>query len=90
MNGKGRVCVVNTSTKVLYMSLILLVAATIFTGCASRAEGRAIVAASLHSPLKLLLAVDNPLVDRRQGDRPGHPHPGGWTGPESSGAAGTP
>ena len=28
-----------------------------------------------------------PLVGRRQGDRPGHLHPGGWTGPESPGAA---
>jgi len=72
------------------MSLILLVTAAIVTGCASRADAGATVAAPLHSPLNLLLAVDNPLVDRRQGDRPGHPHPGGWTGPESSGAAGTP
>jgi hypothetical protein len=52
---------VNTSTKVLYMSLILLVAATLVTGCASRADAvapRAGFAAPL-SPYNELLAVDS-------------------------------
>ena len=80
----------NTSTKIVYMSLILLVGATLFTSCASRADGRVAAPASRHSSPIQLLAVDAPLVDRRQGDRPGHSHPGGWTGPESSVAAGPP
>jgi len=39
--------VINTSTKVLYMSLILLVAATLFTSCASRAAVMPVVPAPL-------------------------------------------
>jgi hypothetical protein len=48
----------NTSTKVLYMSLILLVAATLFTGCASRAGVMATARAPLAPPPNALLAVD--------------------------------
>lgn len=50
----------NTSTKVLYMSLILLVAATLVTGCASRAGAVApgAVLAAPPSPSNELLAAD--------------------------------
>jgi hypothetical protein len=60
VKSKGRVGVMNTSTKLLYMSLILLVAATLVTGCASRAgavaPGGGLAASSSSS--NGLLAVD--------------------------------
>jgi hypothetical protein len=61
MKPMGRGVVMNTSNKVLYMSLILLVSATLFAGCASRAGAIAPVA-PFASPLSHpngLLTVDS-------------------------------
>ena len=55
----------NTSMKILYMCLILLVAATLFTGCAS---GATLARAQAASP-DILLAADSlwSAVDRATG-----------------------